>query len=120
MVKHLSDEQLKKLTLGGHDPVKVYNAFKRAVDTKGMPTVVLARTIKGYGIGESGEGKNVTHNQKKMNDSEVMAVPHPLRHPDLGRRRGQRAVLPARPGQRGGEVPRRAAQGHARPGAGAP
>ena len=72
MVKHLSDEQLKKLTLGGHDPAKVYNAFKRAVDTKGMPTVVLARTIKGYGIGESGEGKNVTHNQKKMNDREVM------------------------------------------------
>ena len=72
MVKHLSDEQLKKLTLGGHDPIKVYNAFKRAVDTRGMPTVVLARTIKGYGIGESGEGKNVTHNQKKMNDSEVM------------------------------------------------
>ncbi len=72
MVKHLSDEQLKKLTLGGHDPAKVYNAFKRAVDTKDMPTVVLARTIKGYGIGESGEGKNVTHNQKKMNDREVM------------------------------------------------
>jgi pyruvate dehydrogenase E1 component len=72
MVKHLSDEQLKKLTLGGHDPAKVYNAFKRAVDTKGMPSVVLARTIKGYGIGESGEGKNVTHNQKKMNDREVM------------------------------------------------
>ncbi len=72
MVKHLSDEQLKKLTLGGHDPEKVYNAFKRAVDTKEMPTVVLARTIKGYGIGESGEGKNVTHNQKKLNDSEVM------------------------------------------------
>src|SRR5918995_7228374 len=73
MVKHLSDEQLKKLTLGGHDPVKVYNAFKRAVDTKGMPTLVLARTIKGYGIGESGEGKNVTHQQKKLNDEEVKA-----------------------------------------------
>jgi pyruvate dehydrogenase E1 component len=72
MVKHLSDEQLKKLTLGGHDPIKVYNAYKRAVETRGMPTVVLARTIKGYGIGEAGEGKNVTHNQKKMNDSEVM------------------------------------------------
>ncbi len=71
MVKHLSDEQLKKLTLGGHDPNKVFNAFKRAVDTKGMPTVVLARTIKGYGVGESGDGKNVTHNQKKLNDDEV-------------------------------------------------
>ena len=73
MVKHLSDEQLKKLTLGGHDPVKVYNAFKRATDTKGMPTVILARTIKGYGVGESGEGKNISHNQKKLNDNEVMA-----------------------------------------------
>jgi pyruvate dehydrogenase E1 component len=73
MVKHLSDEQLKKLTLGGHDPVKVYNAFKRATETKGMPTVILARTIKGYGIGEAGEGKNITHQQKKMNDAEVRA-----------------------------------------------
>jgi pyruvate dehydrogenase E1 component len=73
MVKHLSDEQLKKLTLGGHDPGKVFNAFKRAIDTKGMPTVVLARTIKGYGIGESGEGKNITHQQKKLNDDEVRA-----------------------------------------------
>ena len=71
MVKHLSDEQLKKLTLGGHDPNKVFNAFKRAVETKGMPTVVLARTIKGYGVGESGEGKNITHNQKKLNEDEV-------------------------------------------------
>jgi pyruvate dehydrogenase E1 component len=73
MVKHLSDEQLKKLTLGGHDPVKVYNAFKRATEAKGMPTVVLARTVKGYGMGESGEGKNITHQQKKLNDDEVRA-----------------------------------------------
>ena len=73
MVKNLSDEQLKKLTLGGHDPVKVYNAFKRAVETRGMPSVVLARTIKGYGIGEAGEGKNITHQQKKLNDDEVKA-----------------------------------------------
>src|SRR6187399_380152 len=73
MVKHLSDEQLKKLTLGGHDPNKVFNAFRRAVETKGMPTVVLARTIKGYGIGESGEGKNITHNQKKLNEEELKA-----------------------------------------------
>jgi pyruvate dehydrogenase E1 component len=73
MVKHLSDEQLKKLTLGGHDPGKVYNAYKRAADAKGMPSVILARTIKGYGVGESGEGKNVTHQQKKLNDEEVKA-----------------------------------------------
>ncbi len=73
MVKHLSDEQLKRLTLGGHDPAKVYNAYKRAHETKGVPTVILARTIKGYGVGESGEGKNVTHQQKKLNDDEVKA-----------------------------------------------
>src|SRR5688500_17074311 len=73
MVKHLSDEQLKKLTLGGHDPVKVYNSFKRAVETKGAPTVVLARTIKGYGVGEAGEGKNITHQQKKLSEDEVKA-----------------------------------------------
>ena len=73
MVRHLSDEQLKKLTLGGHDPEKVFNAFKRATETKGAPTLVLARTIKGYGVGEQGEGKNVTHQQKKLNDAEVKA-----------------------------------------------
>src|SRR5688572_708810 len=50
MVRHLSDAQLKKLTLGGHDPVKVHSAYKAAVEQKGMPTVVLGRTIKGYGL----------------------------------------------------------------------
>ena len=55
--KHLSDEQLKKLRRGGHDPVKVYAAYKAAVEHKGKPTVILARTIKGYGLGEAGEGR---------------------------------------------------------------
>src|SRR6187397_2084168 len=73
MVKHLSDEQLKKLTLGGHDPIKVYSAYKAAVEHDGQPTVILARTIKGYGIGEAGEGKNITHQQKKMNEDELKA-----------------------------------------------
>jgi pyruvate dehydrogenase E1 component len=73
MVKHLSDDQLKKMTLGGHDPIKVYNAYKAAVEHKGSPTVILARTIKGYGLGEAGEGKNITHQQKKMNDEELRA-----------------------------------------------
>src|SRR5665213_2607161 len=73
MVKHLSDDQLKKMTLGGHDPVKVYNAYKAAVEHKGAPTVILARTIKGYGLGEAGEGKNITHQQKKMNEEELRA-----------------------------------------------
>jgi pyruvate dehydrogenase E1 component len=73
MVQHLSDEQLKKLTLGGHDPIKVYAAYQAAVEHSGQPTVILARTIKGYGIGEAGEGKNITHQQKKLNEDELKA-----------------------------------------------
>src|SRR5512146_321441 len=57
MVKNLSDEQLKKMKRGGHDPEKVYTAYKSAVEHKGSPTVILAKTIKGYGLAESGEGK---------------------------------------------------------------
>jgi pyruvate dehydrogenase E1 component len=71
MVKHLSDDQLKRLRLGGHDPSKVFNAYKHATETKGQPTVILARTIKGYGMGEAGEGKNITHQQKKMNEADL-------------------------------------------------
>ncbi len=71
MVSHLSDEQLRKLRLGGHDPEKVYAAYKTAVEHKGSPTVILARTIKGYGLGEAGEGKNITHQQKKLNEDEL-------------------------------------------------
>lgn len=71
MVEHLSDEQLAKLTRGGHDPQKVYAAFKAAVEHKGQPTVILAKTIKGYGLGEAGEGRNITHQQKKLNEDEL-------------------------------------------------
>ncbi|HEV8383224.1 MAG TPA: pyruvate dehydrogenase (acetyl-transferring), homodimeric type [Candidatus Acidoferrales bacterium] len=71
LVEHLSDEQLGKLRLGGHDPKKVFAAYKAAVDHEGAPTVILARTIKGYGLGESGEGKNITHQQKKINEEEL-------------------------------------------------
>jgi pyruvate dehydrogenase E1 component len=71
LVEHLSDEQIIKLGLGGHDPTKVYAAYKAAVENKGSPTVVLARTIKGYGLGESGEGRNITHQQKKLNEEEL-------------------------------------------------
>ena len=71
LVEHLSDEQLKKLLLGGHDPVKVHAAYKAAVENEGSPTVILARTIKGYGLGEAGEGKNITHQQKKLNADEM-------------------------------------------------
>lgn len=71
LVENLSDEQLKKMKRGGHDPEKVYAAFKTATEFKGKPTVILAKTIKGYGLGESGEGKNITHQQKKLNEEEL-------------------------------------------------
>jgi pyruvate dehydrogenase E1 component len=71
MVKHLSDEQLNKLRRGGHDPDKVYAAYKAAMEHKGSPTVILARTVKGYGLGEAGEGRNITHQQKKLNEEEL-------------------------------------------------
>jgi pyruvate dehydrogenase E1 component len=71
MVAHLSDAQLARLNLGGHDPVKMYAAYKAAVDHTGGPVVILARTIKGYGLGEVGEGKNVSHQQKKLNEDEL-------------------------------------------------
>jgi pyruvate dehydrogenase E1 component len=71
MVEHLSDEQLQKMRRGGHDPQKVYAAYKAAVEHKGSPTVILAKTIKGYGLGETGEGKNITHQQKKLNEEEL-------------------------------------------------
>ncbi len=62
---------------------------------KGKPTVILAHTIKGYGLGEAGEGKNITHQQKKLNEDELHGIPHPLRHSDLRRGSRQGAVLPS-------------------------
>ena len=70
-LENVTDSQLRQLRRGGHDPVKVYAAYHHAMQTKGAPTVILAKTIKGYGLGESGEGKNVTHQQKKLNEDEL-------------------------------------------------
>ena len=71
MVNHLTDDQIRKLLRGGHDPKKVYAAYKAAVEHKGAPTVILAKTVKGYGLGEAGEGRNITHQQKKLNEREL-------------------------------------------------
>ncbi len=71
MVEHLSDEDLRKIRRGGHDPRKVFAAYEAAVNHKGSPTVILAKTIKGYGLGEAGEGRNMTHGQKKLNEYEL-------------------------------------------------
>jgi pyruvate dehydrogenase E1 component len=71
LVNHLTDEQIRKMARGGHDPQKVYAAYHAAVHHKGQPTVILAKTVKGYGLGEAGEGRNVTHQQKKLNEKEL-------------------------------------------------
>lgn len=72
MVVNFSDEKLEKMRRGGHDPEKVFAAYKTAVETKGQPTVILAKTIKGYGLGEQGEGRNIAHNKKKINEQELL------------------------------------------------
>jgi pyruvate dehydrogenase E1 component len=71
LVSQLSNDQLFKLRRGGHDPVKVFNAYETAVAATEKPTVILAQTIKGYGLGEAGEGRNITHQQKKLNEEEL-------------------------------------------------
>jgi pyruvate dehydrogenase E1 component len=71
LVNHLTDEQITKMLRGGHDPKKVFAAYKAAMEHTGGPTVILAKTVKGYGLGEAGEGRNVTHQQKKLNEKEL-------------------------------------------------
>jgi pyruvate dehydrogenase E1 component len=72
-VAHMSDDEIWLLNRGGHDPLKVYAAYAAAVEHTGEPTVILAKTIKGYGMGEAGEGQNITHQQKKMTDDALLA-----------------------------------------------
>jgi pyruvate dehydrogenase E1 component len=71
LVEHLSDDEIRSLGRGGHDTAKVYAAYKAATEHKGQPTLILASTIKGYGLGEAGEGRNITHQQKKLNEEEL-------------------------------------------------
>jgi pyruvate dehydrogenase E1 component len=73
MVEHLTDDEIWRLNRGGHDPQKVYAAYADAVAHTGSPTVVLAKTIKGYGMGGAGEAQNITHQQKKMSEDELKA-----------------------------------------------
>jgi pyruvate dehydrogenase E1 component len=71
LVNHLTDAQIHKLLRGGHDSKKVHAAYKAALECKDRPTVILAKTVKGYGLGEAGEGRNITHQQKKLNEKEL-------------------------------------------------
>ena len=73
MVADMSDEDIWRLNRGGHDPHKVYAAYAEAVECKDRPTVILAKTVKGYGMGEAGEGQNITHSQKKMGEQALKA-----------------------------------------------
>jgi pyruvate dehydrogenase E1 component, homodimeric type len=73
MVANLSDEDIWRLNRGGHDPHKIYAAYHAAVNHTGQPTVILAKTVKGYGMGEAGEGQNITHQQKKMGEKALKA-----------------------------------------------
>ncbi len=74
MVANMSDEEIWRLNRGGHDPQKVYAAYASAVANKGSPTVILAKTVKGFGLGKAGEGLNVAHQQKKVGEEELKAV----------------------------------------------
>ncbi len=73
MVANMSDSDIWRLNRGGHDPHKVYAAYAAAVEHTGQPTVILAKTVKGYGMGEAGEGQNITHSQKKMGEDALKA-----------------------------------------------
>ncbi|HYF41592.1 MAG TPA: pyruvate dehydrogenase (acetyl-transferring), homodimeric type, partial [Ramlibacter sp.] len=71
MVAKMSDEDIWRLNRGGHDPQKVYAAYHQAVNTKGQPTVLLIKTVKGFGMGKAGEGKNIAHQAKKLTDEDI-------------------------------------------------
>ncbi|MDZ7752415.1 MAG: pyruvate dehydrogenase (acetyl-transferring), homodimeric type [Gammaproteobacteria bacterium] len=73
LVANMTDEDIWRLNRGGHDPFKVYAAYAAAARTEGKPTVILAKTVKGYGMGEAGEGQNITHQQKKMGEAALKA-----------------------------------------------
>mgnify|MGYP001184281022 FL=1 len=81
MVANMTDEDIWRLNRGGHDPHKVYAAYAAAVAHTGQPTVILAKTVKGYGMGESGEGQNITHQQKKMAGDSLIAFRDRFRIP---------------------------------------
>jgi len=81
MVTNMTDEDVWRLNRGGHDPHKVYAAYAAATAHRGQPTVILAKTVKGYGMGESGEGQNITHQQKKMNEEALRAFRDRFRIP---------------------------------------
>lgn len=117
LVEDWSDAQIWALRRGGHDPEKVYTAFKRATDNKGTPTCLLVKTVKGYGMGDAGEGQNSTHQQKKLAEDQLRAFRDrfeiPVSDEDLPKapfvklNNAQKAYLADRRKALGGEFPKR-------------
>ena len=95
LVANMTDDDIWQLNRGGHDPQKIYAAYAAATRHEGQPTVILAKTVKGYGMGEAGEGQNITHQQKKIGRGRAARLPRPLPHPDPRRAARRRAVLHA-------------------------
>ncbi len=89
LVAHLSDTDIRRLNRGGHDPAKVYAAFKEATETTGRPTVILAKTVKGYGLGEAGEGRNTSHNQKHLEEAQIQKFLSRIELEIPGRKEGE-------------------------------
>ena len=125
LVANMSDEDIWRLNRGGHDPIKVHAAYSAAMKHNGQPTVILAKTVKGYGMGEAGEGQNITHSQKKMGeeslrafrdrfnipipDDQISSAPFfkpPADSPEMNYLHERRAAL-------GGYMPSRRAEGNA-------
>ena len=81
MVSNMTDEDIWRLNRGGHDPHKVFAAYAAATKHTGQPTVILAKTVKGYGMGEAGEGQNITHQQKKVGENSLISFRDRFRIP---------------------------------------
>jgi pyruvate dehydrogenase E1 component len=127
LVAHLSDEDIDRLKRGGHDPVKIYAAYRAAVEHKGQPTVILAQTKKGYGMGHWGQGRMTAHQQKKLEDEALIAfrdrfaLPlsdedvHALRFHQPGADSPEMKYLQQRRQALGGTIPERTGKGQALP-----
>src|SRR5512133_3819973 len=104
LVANLSDDDIWRLNRGGHDPHKVYAAYDAAVKTTGQPTVILAKTVKGYGMGAAGEALNPTHGTKKMDDADVRAFRDRFQIPVTDAQLAEKAVPFFHPGEKSPEV----------------
>ena len=111
LVEHLSDDDLAKLRRGGHDYRKLYAAYKAATEFKGAPTVILAKTVKGWTLGPGVEARNITHQAKKLSEKELVVFRDRLQLPIPDDEAQGRAVLPPGSEVGGGRVPARATQG---------